>query len=232
MRVLLTYSKRADFMSFVPPIHDAMRAVQQIRHSLHDKQRFKGWSGPVRALSGTLAVLMALALDMEWIPRTRTAHVLSWGGVFLAAMVLNLGALAYWFTHDRQINRDIRRLKPILDVVPPLFVGAAFTFVLLIHKQTDYLFGIWMCMFGLTNLASHYVLPPAIGLVGVFYIVAGVICLFLPGFAFLSAWPMGVVFFAGEWLGGLILYVDHRRYASFEQFVKSWDEDPGGGANT
>jgi hypothetical protein len=212
-------------MSLVPPIHDALGAVQQIRRSLQVAQRFKGWSGPVRALSGTLAVLVAFLLDQELVPRTRSVHVMAWGALFLTAMLLNLGALAYWFFHDRMIDRNPRRLKPMLDVIPPLFVGAVLTAVLLLHKQTDYLFGVWMCMFGLTNLASHYVLPPAIAFVGVFYIFSGLLCFFLPGMDFLNPWAMGLVFFAGEWLGGLILYADQRRYAAFEHYMGTWNNE-------
>lgn len=212
-------------MSLVPPIHDALGAVQQIRRSLQDTQRFKGWSGPVRALSGTLAVLVAYLLDQEFIPRNRSAHVIAWGSLFLTAMLLNLGALIHWFVHDGVIAKNPRRLKPILDVIPPLFVGAVLTSVLLVHKQTDYLFGVWMCMFGLTNLASHYVLPSAISLVGVFYITAGVLCFFLPGMEFLNPWAMGLVFFAGEWCGGLVLYADSRRYAAFEHYMGTWNDE-------
>ena len=197
------------------PVHDALETIRQVKRSLLNRQRFKGWSGPTRILSGSLAVAAALALQLEWIPRTHIAHTFTWGTVFLAAMFLNLGALVYWFWNDPLIHRNPRRLGPLLDVMPPLFVGAVFTLYLLLHRQFDPLFGVWMCMFGLTNLASRYVLPTAIAGVGVFYILAGVICLLNPSIDFLDPWAMGLVFFTGEWAGGLILYFDERRYAAF-----------------
>ncbi|MCC5847631.1 MAG: hypothetical protein JJU29_05995 [Verrucomicrobia bacterium] len=204
------------------PLHDALDTVRHLKRSLLDKQRFKGWSGPTRILSGTLAILMAFALELQWIPPTYKAHILAWGGVFLAAMLLNMGALVHWFWNDELIHRDVRRLAPMLDVMPPLFVGAVFTLVLILGREFDLLFGVWMSMFGLTNLASRYVLPGSISLVGVFYIIAGAICLLMPGITFLNPWAMGLVFFAGEWSGGLILYLDERRYAAYQRM---WQQD-------
>jgi len=155
------------------------------------------------------------ALHVGWVPDTARAHVLVWGGVFLAAFLLNAGALAYWFWNDRMIQRDVVRLRPILDVIPPLAVGALFTLVLLLRREFDPLFGVWMCMFGLTNLASRYVVPSAIAAVGVFYIAAGALCLLLPELDFQQPLAMGAVFCVGEWVGGMILYLDDRRYAAF-----------------
>lgn len=209
------------------PVHDALDTIRHVKRALLNRQRFKGWSGPTRILSGTLAIAAALALQFQWIPHTNMAHTLTWGGVFLIAMLLNLGSLAYWFWHDPLIRRDVRRLGPLLDVIPPLLVGAVFTLYHLLQREFEPLFGIWMCMFGLTNLASRYVLPQAIAWVGAFYIAAGTICLLNPRIEFLDPWAMGLVFFAGEWAGGLILYLDERRFASFPRFwTKPEKKDP------
>ncbi len=94
----------------------------------------------------------------------------------------------------------------------PLAVGGVLTVAFALHGLHRYLFGMWMCMFGLMNFASRHVLPRSICLVGLFYVVCGSVWLFAPGLSFLNPWPMGIVFFAGEWVGGLILYIDDRRY--------------------
>ncbi|MDF3128980.1 hypothetical protein P0Y35_07215 [Kiritimatiellaeota bacterium B1221] len=207
------------------PLHDALNTVRTLRRSLLQKERFKGWSGPTRILSGSLAFIAALLLEQGWIPQSNSSHLITWGIVFLTAMLLNLGALAYWFLNDRMIQRDTSRLKPILDVIPPLAVGALFTLVLILGKNLDPLYGVWMSMFGLTNLASRYVLPSAIAIVGVFYILAGALCLLLPGISFLQPMAMGMVFCAGEWAGGTILYLDDRRYAAFARQFSTPTED-------
>jgi len=207
------------------PIHDALTTVRTLRRSLVSTERFKGWSGPTRILSGGIALLASLVLALFWEEASIFQELMVWAGVFASAMILNLGALLYWFLNDRLVKKDVARLKPILDVIPPLAVGALFTLVLLLRKEVDLLFGIWMCMFGLTNLASRYVLPGAIGLVGIFYILAGATCLLLPGLSFAQPLAMGVVFFVGELAGGIILYADHRRYAAFaREFLASEPE--------
>jgi hypothetical protein len=199
------------------PIHDALTTVRTLRRSLLSTERFKGWSGPTRVLSGTIALLASLMLTYLWTDASVREQLFVWAGVFTAAVVLNVGALLYWFTHDRLIQRDVTRLKPILDVIPPLAVGALFTLFLLLRRDVEPLFGVWMCMFGLTNLASRYVLPGAIALVGLFYVMAGALCLLLPGLSFSQPLAMGVVFCVGEWAGGGILYLDDRRYAAFSK---------------
>lgn len=197
------------------PLHDALKTVRTLRRSLLQRERFKGWSGPTRVLSGTLALLAAMILHQDFLPQSNLIYLIVWASVFLAAMLLNLGALLYWFLNDRMIQRDISRLKPILDIIPPLAVGGLFTMVLILNRDFDALYGVWMCMFGLTNFASRYVLPGAIAWVGVFYIFAGALCLLLPGISFMQPLAMGAVFCAGEWAGGAILYLDDRRYAAF-----------------
>lgn len=194
------------------PLQEALGTVRTLRRSLLGKQRFKGWSGPTRMVSGSFALLASVFLHVFWGERGNYEAVLVWGVVFLGAMLLNLGALVYWFWNDRAVERDVQRLRPMLDVIPPLTVGALFTFVLLWYREFDPLYGVWMCMFGLANLASRYVLPPAIALVGVFYILAGGLCLMLPGITFQTPLAMGAVFCVGEWAGGVLLYLDDRRY--------------------
>lgn len=199
----------------IHPLHDALGTVRVLRRSLLEKQRFKGWSGPTRLFSGAVALLASLFLHMKWIAHDNFSTTMVWGAVFLGAMFLNLGALVYWFFRDESVDRDPQRLRPILDVIPPLAVGALFTFVLIWSRNFDPLYGAWMCMFGLTNLASRYVLPPAISLVGVFYILSGALCLLLPGIGFTETpLAMGLVFCIGECTGGAILYLDDRRYAA------------------
>jgi len=199
----------------IHPLHDALGTVRLLRRSLLEKQRFKGWSGPTRLFSGGIALVASVFLHFQWFPADNLGTTMVWGSVFLAAMILNLGALIYWFLHDEAVDRDPQRLRPILDVIPPLAVGALFTFVLIWGRNFDPLYGTWMCMFGLTNLASRYVLPPAISLVGVFYILSGSLCLLLPGIGFTQTpLAMGLVFCIGECTGGAVLHLDDRRYAA------------------
>ncbi len=192
-------------------VHDALDQVRHLQHAILERIRFHGFSGPTRAFSGTLALFTAIFMSTSYYPQTAKAHLIGWAAVFSVALILNGGALLHWFLNDRAVQRNPRRLRPVLDVIPPLFVGGVLTAALILRGQLDLLFGIWMLMFGLVNLASRHVLPRAINWVGLFYIFAGMAWILTPGMSFMQPWPMGIVFFAGEWAGGLILYVDDKR---------------------
>jgi len=192
-------------------VQDALDQVRQLQHTILERIRFHGFSGPTRAISGTVALFAAIVMSTPYYPQTRTAHLIGWGSVLAVALLLNGGALLYWYLHDRSVRLNPRRLRPVMDVIPPLFAGAALTAALIVHHELDLLFGIWMLMFGLANLASRHVLPRAINLVGLFYICAGVAWVITPAASFMNPWAMGIVFFAGEWAGGLILYIDDKR---------------------
>ncbi|MBN1268752.1 MAG: hypothetical protein JXB04_04130 [Kiritimatiellae bacterium] len=200
-------------------LKDALAQVRQLQQAVLERQRFRGYSGPARIASGSLALLAAIAMASPLYPATTRAHVLGWGGVFIVALLLNTIALLYWFLYNPNVKHDPRKLLPLFDSIPAIIVGAALTFTLILHGWHEYLFGVWMCMFGLSNLASRYVLPRPIILVGLFYIACGVGWLVTPNASFLNPLPMGFVFFAGEWAGGLILYFDQRRYLSFARYL-------------
>lgn len=192
-------------------IHHALAQVRELQHTLIERQRFRGYSGPARAAAGTVALAAAIILGSAEFPRTTTAHLWGWGCVFALALAMNCVASLYWFLRDPQVNREWRKLRPTLDVFPPLIVGGVLSLGLIWRGHHDFLPGAWMCLYGLANLASRHVLPKAMGLVGGLYVAGGAACLLLPGFVFTNPWPMGVMFFVGELAGGLILYLDRTR---------------------
>lgn len=189
-------------------IQDALSQVRELQQKILEKQRFKGYSGRARALAGTIALLAALIMSTSGFPKTNTAHLYGWGGVFIFGLLINYGALLNWFLFDATVQRDFRKLRPIIDVFPPLLVGGILTLVLITQNQHHLLFGIWMCLFGLACLASRAALPKMIWVVGLFYIFCGAFYLLFSMPSFLNPWPMGIVFFIGEWLGGIILHYD------------------------
>ena len=192
-------------------IQEALAHVRELQQAVLERQRFQGYSGRARIASGSIALVAAAVMASPLYPVNEFAHVLGWGAVFVAALLLNGIALLWWFLHDPVAHRDVRTLRPTLDVIPPLIVGGLLTATMIAYGQYQYLFGVWMCLFGLTNMASRMVLPKLIWVVGAFYIAAGAICLMAPHPDFLNPWPMGIVFCAGEWVGGLVLHYDGTR---------------------
>ena len=202
-------------------IHHALEQVHELRHKILERQRFRGYSGSARIISGVWALLAAVVLSSGLVPHTPEAHILGWGIVCGMGVLMNYGAVGYRFLTQQGSKQDLQRLRPTLDGMPPLVVGGLLTAALLGNGHYQYLFGIWMSLFGLTNIASRHVLPPKISFVGCFYIMCGAVCLFSPGnfpgetpgdavHTFLNPWPMGIVFFVGECAGGMLLYLDER----------------------
>jgi len=189
-------------------IQEALRQVQELKQKILEKQRFKGYSGRARAISGTIALGATGILASPYWPDTNEAHLAGWAIVFALACLLNFGAILYWFLRDPNAKRDVRRLRPIVDTLPPLLVGGILTLGLVRHEMYSWLFPIWMSLFGLANLASRHVLPPAISIIGWFYILAGSLLLLIGPDHFTNPWPMGIIFFAGEWMGGIVLHFD------------------------
>jgi len=192
-------------------IHHALAQVRELQRHVLERQRFRGYSGEARAASGTIALGAAMVLGSGRVGTSDTAQLIGWSIVFLSALIINYGAVMYWFLNAPEVKRDIRKLRPTIDVFPPLVVGAVISLALVSRGEYHYLFGIWMCLYGLANLASRHVLPRSIALVGLFYIATGTVCLFFTAISFTNPWPMGIAFFIGEWASGLILHFDQRR---------------------
>jgi hypothetical protein len=140
--------------------------------------------------------------------------------VFVLALILNYGALIYWFLHDPDVARDPRRLRPALEILPTLCAGGVITIALVNHGEYDLLFGAWMVIFGLIHFTARSVLPRGLAWVGIYYLVCGAVCLlFWPGISFTkNPLAMGGIFFAGEFLGGLVLHYDGKTVPSLRTF--------------
>ena len=192
-------------------IHDALAQVRTLQAFIIERNLFKGYSGTARLVAGSAAIAGAIALSLAPVPATPWAHLAGWGVVLAVGLAANYAALAAWFLFDREVRRNAHMLKPALDAIPALAVGAAVSVALVRTGQFDLLFGAWMALYGLAQVAYRYSMPPGIYVIGLFYLFCGMWCLVCPGVHFLQPWPMGLVFGAGEFAGGLVLIGEHRR---------------------
>jgi hypothetical protein len=192
-------------------VNDALIQVKRLQSVFLAKQRFGGYSGPARMVSGCAALVVAWLLDHDFVYTDPKSYLKAWLCLLLFSLVLNYASLLRWFLFDPKVKRDFARLSPALEAVSPLAVGAVLTLVLVSHEFYFLLYGMWMCLFGAANIASRHVMPRFTGVIGFGYIVAGAICMLHSEMSFFNPWPMGIVFFVGEWLAGLLLYVDHKR---------------------
>ena len=187
-------------------IHDALAQVRKLQRFILEKSNFCGYSGSARIIGGLAALGGAALIASGKIPATPQASLAVWGAVLAVGLVVNYGGLALWFLRAPESGRKFASLTPALDAVPPLAAGAVLSLALVLKSQFDFLFGTWMCLYGVAHAAYRRSLPPDTYLVGLFYLFCGAACLLLPRINFADPWPMGLVFFAGETAGGIVLY--------------------------
>ena len=199
-------------------IHDALSQVRRLRSVVLEKRMFFGYSGKARMAGGALALGGAMVMSMESFPVDNMAHLMGWGVVLFFALIANYAGLCAWFLSGRKLHHDLPELIPALEAFPALAIGGVATAALVLRGEFALLFGIWMSLFGLVHVVYRLALPRANYGVGVFYMLAGTACLLSPSVRFTNPWTMGLVFFVGESLGGLILYrhrLDHDPHGPF-----------------
>jgi hypothetical protein len=196
-------------------IHDALAQVRRLQELLLNRGLFEGYSGKARMLSGGAALAAAAVMSLPAYPESPRAHLAGWLAVLAVAGALNYGALAWWWWSSPRVRARPALLKPALDALPALIAGGALSLALVRAGAFDTLAGTWMSLFGLAHLAYKQTLPGENYLVGLGYVAAGIGCLLWPGLVFTNPWPMGLVFFAGETAGGMVLILRRHR-AEFE----------------
>jgi hypothetical protein len=200
-------------------VHQALAQIRTMHRYVVERQRFKGYSGRARALSGSMALIAAYWLSLN--PGRPSSYALKmWLLVALVGAAINYGAVLFWFFGQTQGDRQTVRLKPAIEVVPALAGGAALTIAFWRDGSFGYVIPAWMILFGIGNLASRHVLPKEISWIGLFYMVSGAVLLFCaPTMGLSNPWPMGIIFFLGEWLGGLIIFFDRPDRPTWGNFL-------------
>ncbi|MEX0320616.1 MAG: hypothetical protein AB3N63_00505 [Puniceicoccaceae bacterium] len=189
-------------------LRQAVREVRDLRKNILEKQLFRGYSGRARALGGCVALAAALGATVLPINLGYSSLFLMWGGVFVCAVGVNYGALAFWLL--RGSNYRDTDLSIVFEVLPVWIVGGLLTLALWKNFQFDLLYGCWMSLFGLAQTVTRRRLPKGILWVGVWYIVCGTLCLALPGGTFMQPLIMGIVFFIGEFWAGLVMHTSSQ----------------------
>ena len=192
-------------------VHQALIDIEELRRRVLENRMFKGYSGRARLLSAAAVLLGTLVMALPFYPQTTLAHAIGWGSVCGLALAFNYVALFCWYQKHPADERELGMLRPAIDPLPALTVGAILTLVCLEQGQERFLFGVWMMMYGLVHTSSRYALPSRIWWLGWYYLVCGTwYFLVLRAPSFVNPWTMGAVFVIGECMGSVILK-DHRR---------------------
>ncbi len=75
-------------------VHDALRQVRELKRRVIESQQFTGYSGRVRAIGGTFALVAALVMSRPGYPTTVRAHLIGWAVVLAVALAAHNAPIA------------------------------------------------------------------------------------------------------------------------------------------
>jgi len=193
-------------------LHEALAQISEIREQVARTETFRGYRAAPVAFSGFVACLAA-AFQHLLIPEPSQnlfAYLSLWIGAALLSMAVTGVAM---FCHCLKSTSSLSLPNTMLALgqfLPSVVGGGLVTFVLYQTTNPKDLWiipGLWSMFFSLGIFASFRLLPKATFWIGVFYMIAGVLCLTWAReeFAY-SAWAMGVPFGVGQLLSAAILY--------------------------
>lgn len=198
-------------------INDAISQISEIHDHLTRSEVYRGYRSVPMGISGAMAfggailqglVLNSTPLATGGLEAFYHRYALYWLGIAaLSAVMAGTGIVVQYLREPAHARRQARRV--IGQFLPCLAAGALVTYPILESNPewVPLLPGLWSTLFGLGILASRPYLPRAIGWVGLFYLSAGALLLWLAGDASsLSPWAMGWTFGVGQLAAALVLY--------------------------
>ena len=192
-------------------LQEALTQISEIRQHVARTETFRGYQAAPVAFSGFLACLAASVQDVL-VPepaQNLAAYLGLWVGSAVLSMVVT-GVFIIW--HCKQSTSSLTRPNTIQAVgqfLPAVVAGGLVTFILYERypQAASLLPGLWTMFFSLGIFASYRLLPSATFWIGVYYLLASVVCLvWARDVNAFSPWAMGVPFGIGQLLSAAILY--------------------------
>ena len=192
-------------------LQEALSQISEIRQQVARTETFRGYRAAPVAFSGGLACLAA-ALQYALIddPAKDMARYLTlWIGAAIVSLIVTGIAMAYYCKKSTSSLSRTNTKLAVGQFLPCVIAGGLVPVALYQQAPASLwmLPGLWSLFFSLGIFASYRLLPKATFWVGVFYMIAGILCLvwFKDDQAF-SPWAMGVPFGVGLFLSAAILY--------------------------
>jgi len=201
-------------------LHEALSQISEIRRQMARTSVFRGYRSATAAFSGMVAI--AAAATQSLVVDNPVKNVRAYLCVWLAAALVSVAAAAFeMIVRCRRSHSPLQKeltLQAAEQFVPSLAAGALLTLVMAMfaHEEIWLLPGLWAVLFSLGVFASRRVLPPAITVVGGYYLLAGLLCIALcdERSAFWP-WTMALLFAPGQFLAAFVLWwtleKDHGR---------------------
>jgi hypothetical protein len=186
----------------------ALAEIGAIRSQLARGERFHGLGPSAFAATGVLAMLAALAQGLFVAAASPRTFLTLW----IVVAAVSAGVIGFEMRdRGRRMHSQLADemiAAAIAQFMPAAAVGALLTAVLfLFAPQCLWMApGLWQIAYGLGVFASCRFLPPAMRLVGGWYVAAGLACIALAqGPQAFSPWSMGLPFGAGQMLVAAVL---------------------------
>lgn len=191
-------------------LDEAIERIAVIHRHIVRGQLFRGYRAVPTFFSGLLAFL-ACAVQGIWLDDDAhvNACVILWASTAAASVAIVAVEMALRIRRSGStLERDMT-IGAAEQFIPTIAAGALLTFVLseFAWEQLWLLPGLWAIMFSLGVFASRRMLPRAIMLVAVHYLLTGLLCIALGHDGpFFPAWTMALTFGAGQFMTAGILY--------------------------
>ena len=192
-------------------LEKALTDIKAMRTQLARGTEFRGYGPPAFAATGVLAMVAAFA-QARFIPAPAES-ILGYLGFWVATAILAAAVIGIdVVTRSRRVHSglaDEMIQSAAEQLVPAMVVGALLTFVLwrFAPQSLWMLPGLWQIVLSLGIFASCRALPAPLMAVGIWYLVAGLVCLALAsGDQAFSPWAMGAPFGIGQLLAAVLIH--------------------------
>ena len=162
------------------PLEEARENLRVIRQVMERSTRYSTLSGLSGVLVGLTAILGVLA---TWHVRGIYAHPLTLALIWLVVLA---AAVAIDFTRNKRRAAQIgkRVVSPLgghilVAALPAFFAGAMLTVFFGLHHLLFYVWGVWMLCYGLAICAVGLFSVRPVSYLGMAFVVAGALTLFL-----------------------------------------------------
>lgn len=192
-------------------LRDALDQISEIRQRMARGQVFRGYRSVTTAFTAVLAVVTSAA-QARWVPRPwRDVDDYLWlwcAAAVLSLLVVGVEMAVRAVRSGSALHRQMTMLA-VDQFVPCLVAGALVTYAIgkFAGDSIWIMPGLWAVLFSLGVFASRRFLPRGVGLVGGYYLMAGLVCLAIGrDGTTLKPWSMAIVFGTGQLLAAGVLW--------------------------
>lgn len=188
-------------------IHDALDQLAHIHDQMTRAAAYRGFRVRAVALVGVVGLVAAAAQQLIPAASEPVGFVAYWTAVAAACGAIGCGvALHTYFTREDAFAR--RRTRRVAAQFAPCVAAGGVVTAAFAQGGPDlvwFLPGVWAVVFGLGVIAVRPHLLPAVGWVGLGYLVAGCALLLRPPPPEFAGWAVGGVFGVGHLLTAVVL---------------------------